>query len=311
MRSSTYIFSFLLVSFLAVVNQGKAQNNTLLQAADSLYTGNKWEPAKQKYISYLADTSAAKNAVAWNRLGYCNYNLGFYQDALTDFNKVLANKPVPPVKSVAMTRMSRVYAVMNKIDESADWLTKATMTGYNSLPDLDSLADYKNVRQSPKFPEIRKQLYEIIYPCAKEPHNHDFDFWVGDWDVFPTGTKSLTGHSHVEVMAGGCAILENFTSTQQYTGKSFNYYDPAKTKWEQDWVGSGGAGDRARFYNGEYRDGAMRFNNETTDAKGTKTLGTFIFYNIDKNTVRQYLEQSTDGGKTYQVSYDLTYIRKK
>jgi len=311
MRSSIYIFSLLLMSLLAMVNQVKAQNNTLLQAADSLFTGNKWKAAKEKYVSYLADTSAAKNAVAWNRLGYCNYNLGLYQDALTDFNKVLANKPVPPVRNVAMTRMSRVYAAMNKIDESVDWLTKATTAGYNSLPDLDSLADYKNIRESPKFAEIRKQLYEILYPCTKEPHSHDFDFWIGDWDTYSTGTKFLTGHSHIEVMAGGCAILENYISTQLYTGKSFNYYDPEKGKWEQDWVGSSGAADRSRYYNGEYRDGAMHFTSETTDAKGVKTLGNFIFYNIDKNTVRQYLELSTDGGKTYQVSYDLTYIRKK
>jgi len=311
MRSLTCIFSSLLISLLVVVNQAKAQNNALLHAADSLYTGNSWKSAKDKYVSYLADTPASKNAVAWNRLGYCNYKLGLYTDALDDYNKVLTNKPAPPVRNVAMVRMSRVYAAMNKIDESADWLTKATMTGYNSLPELDSLADYKNVRESVKFPGIRKQLYEILYPCTKEPHSHDFDFWVGDWETYATGTKFLTGHSHVEVMAGGCAILENYTSTQLYSGKSFNYYDPAKGKWEQDWVGAGGPGDRSRYYNGEYRDGAMRFTSETTDAKGVKTLGNFIFYNIDKNTVRQYLELSTDGGKTYQVSYDLTYVRKK
>ncbi|MGN6396185.1 MAG: tetratricopeptide repeat protein [Mucilaginibacter sp.] len=311
MRSCIYFFSSLLICLLMIIKPAKAQNNALLQAADSLFAGNDWKGAKEKYASYLADTLAAKNAVAWNKLGYCNYNLGFYQDAITDFNKTLANKPKPPVRNMAMSRMSRVYAAINKIDESAEWLTKATMAGYNSLPDLDSLADYKNVRESQKYAGIRKQLYEILYPCSREPHNHDFDFWVGDWDTYPTGSKFLTGRSHVEVMAGGCAILENFTSVQAYTGKSFNYYDPAKGKWEQDWVGSGGAGDRTRYYNGEYRDGAMHFTSETTDAKGNKTLGNFIFYNIDKNTVRQYLELSTDGGKTYQVSYDLTYIRRK
>lgn len=309
MKIHLYVFALVLTAILATAGQAKAQNAGLLQAADSLYSNHNWKAAKETYTSYLGDTSKA--AGVWNKLGFCNYNLGLYQDALIDFNNALSNKPVPPIKFSAMSRISKVYAAMNKIDDAANWLSQATTGGYNSLPDLDSLADYKNIRESSKFKDIRKNLYEILYPCTKEPRSHDFDFWIGDWDTYATGTKFLTGHSHVEAMAGGCAILENFTSTQLYTGKSFNYYDPAKGKWEQDWVGGGGPGDRTRYYNGEYRDGAMHFTSESINARGIKTLGNFIFYNIDKDTVRQYLELSTDGGKTYQVSYDFTYIRKK
>jgi tetratricopeptide (TPR) repeat protein len=293
---------------VVAINSARAQTSAL-QDADSLYSNHNWKAAKQKYAAYLGDTS--KNAGVWNKLGFCNYNIGLYDDAIADFNKTLANKPVPPVRNSALSRMSRVYAAMNKIDDAANWLTQATAAGYNSLPDLDSIPEYKNVRLSPKFKQIRQGLYEILYPCAKEPHGHDFDFWIGDWDCFPTGSKLLTGHSHVESMAGGCAVLENFTSLQQYTGKSFNYYDPAKGKWEQHWVGSGGPVDRSTYVDGEYKDGAMHFISESTNAQGQKILSNFKFYNIDKDTIRQYLELSTDGGKTYQVSYDLTYIRKK
>jgi tetratricopeptide (TPR) repeat protein len=244
-------------------------------------------------------------------LGYCNYNLGLYADAIVDYNKSLATNPLPAVRNIVLARMARAYSMLNKVDEAANWLAKATTGGYNSLPDLDSIPDFKNIRLSPKFKEIRQQLFETIYPCAKEPHAHDFDFWIGDWNVYPTGSQFLVGHSHVESMAGECAILENWTSTQSETGKSFNFYEPQTGKWEQDWIGSGGfAAGRQRYYNGVYKESAMHFTYETTNAKREKHTGNFIFYNIDKNTVRQYQDVSADGRKTFTVSYDLTYKRK-
>ena len=306
----TRAFSVCLLCLLLTILCKPLYAQGTLRAADSLFAKQDWRTAKEKYISYLGDTSV--NSLAWNRLGYCNHNLGLYDDAITDYNKALANNPSPPVRNIVLARMARVYSLLNKTDEATDWLVKATATGYNSLPDLDSLADFKNLRASANFKTIRKQVYEMIYPCSKEPHSHDFDFWIGDWNVYPTGSQFLVGNSHVEPMAGGCALLENWTSTQAQSGKSFNYYDEQSGKWEQDWVGSGGfAGARQRYYSGEYKNGAMHFTYETIGAKGEKQTGNFIFYNIDKDTVRQYQDVSSDDGKTITVQYDFTYVRKK
>src|ERR1700759_2850731 len=74
-----------------------------LQMADSLYTQQKWKAAKESYQHYLKDTST--NAIAWNRLGYSNHNLGLYDEALKDYQKALASKPSPPVRSVAIARI--------------------------------------------------------------------------------------------------------------------------------------------------------------------------------------------------------------
>jgi hypothetical protein len=147
-------------------------------------------------------------------------------------------------------------------------------------------------------------------PCADEPRTHDFDFWIGEWDVYKTGTQSpIVGHSVVQSISGSCALLENWTSTQGNTGKSINYYNTATGKWEQDWIGSDGLPQR--YLNGEYKDSVMRFSYETTNAQGKKVTGNFKFYNINKNTVRQYQDVNNDNCKTVTVSYDLTYVRKK
>src|SRR5438045_4777437 len=112
----------------------------------------------------------------WNRLGFCNQNLGLYSEAIGNYNRSLANKPNPLVKGSAMSRLAMIYSIMNKPDESADWLLKATATGYNALQDLDSLEAFKNLRLASNFKEIRSRVYETVYPCSKEPRNHDFDF---------------------------------------------------------------------------------------------------------------------------------------
>jgi tetratricopeptide (TPR) repeat protein len=300
---------FLYISILTVTNEstyGQAINN--LQAADSFYMNKNWVTAKKIYVKYLGDTS--KNSMIWNRLGFCNQNLGLYSEAIGDYKNSLANNPNPLVKGSAMSRMAMAYSIMNQTGESTDWLLKATATGYNALHDLDSLDAFKNLRSASNFNDIRLKVYETVYPCSREPRNHDFDFWIGDWNCYRTGTQILSGSSHVEAMAGGCAILENYTATQAYSGKSFNFYDTIRGKWEQDWIGSGGLVDRQRYYNGEYKNGAMHFNYEVTNTNGSNTKGTFIFYNISKDSVRQYQDVTDDNGKIISVTYDLTYVRK-
>lgn len=145
-------------------------------------------------------------------------------------------------------------------------------------------------------------------PCSTEPHSHDFDFWIGQWDVYQTGTKTLIGHSMVQSIAGGCAILENWTDTKDHTGKSINYFNPATGNWEQDWIGS--SGGPQRYLNGIYKDSVMHFTYSRI-VKNKPVTGNFKFYNMGKNTVRQYQDINNDDGKTVTVSYDLTYVRKK
>ncbi len=88
-----------------------------------------------------------------------------------------------------------------------------------------------------------------------------------------------------------------------------NYFDPQKGNWEQLWIGSeGGSQVVHHFVKGEYNDGAMRFEFSGSDNKG-KFEGRFIFYNLGKDKLRQFSEQSYDEGKTWQTNYDFIYIR--
>src|SRR4051794_35372236 len=70
-----------------------------------------------------------------------------------------------------------------------------------------------------------------VKPCTLDPTYRQFDFWIGDWDVY--GVKgNKAGESHVELILDSCIIYENWQST----GKSFNTYNNALKTWQQTWV---------------------------------------------------------------------------
>src|SRR5882757_5513058 len=98
-RPALYIFLLILT---IETTYGQLHND--LQAADSFYMNKNWTAAKLKYESYLGDTS--RNSMIWNRLGFCNQNLGLYTEAISDYNKSLAYNPIPQVKGSAMSRMA-------------------------------------------------------------------------------------------------------------------------------------------------------------------------------------------------------------
>ena len=46
-------------------------------------------------------------------------------------------------------------------------------------------------------------------PCADEAHAQ-FDFFVGEWDVYPNGSDRLIAHSKWERLYNGCGVRENW-----------------------------------------------------------------------------------------------------
>ena len=143
-------------------------------------------------------------------------------------------------------------------------------------------------------------------PCPGSEVHRQFDFWLGTWDVMtPQGQQA--GTNTIEKINAGCTLQENWTSAGGGGGKSFNYYDPHEKAWKQLWVDAGG--NVARF-TGHFTEGAMRFEGVWTNANGTTSLMKMTFTPRDDGSVRQYIEQSLDDGKTWNVWFDGSYVRQ-
>jgi hypothetical protein len=157
-------------------------------------------------------------------------------------------------------------------------------------------------------------LLSISFLMTSQPNKefheqyHQFDFWIGKWDVYKYGTETLAGKSHIESIIDSVGILENYTNANgQYTGKSLNKYNPSKQRWEQYWIDNSGL---TLHLAGGIKEGKMVLSDEVT---GDPKQGiNRISWEKQKNgTVRQTWNLSTDGGKTWKVLFDGEYRKSK
>lgn len=315
MKSAYYLLLLCLIISLPTQaqNSKKSSPQFTIQIADSLFSASAWKNAIPVYEGVLQHTP--DNSLALNRLGFCYHNIGDFDKAITNYSKALEYKPAPPLISTIQSRLARAYAVKKENEKAFVSLDKALQAGYMLVGELEAHKDYDNLRPDPRFSDVIKRATNRAMPCLVHEQSRQFDFWIGEWDVYPNGVNLIVGQSKIEVASGGCMILENWTAVGQVpnTGKSMNYVNANTGKWEQFWLGSGGITptNPQKFVNGEYRDGAMRFDFEQTTSQGVKQTGRFIFFNEGPNQVRQFNEVSSDGGKTWTTQYDLVYKRKK
>jgi hypothetical protein len=135
-------------------------------------------------------------------------------------------------------------------------------------------------------------------PCSDQAH-HQFDFWVGRWDVYDPAGK-LVAHSLIEPVYG-CGIRENWMPLGKPGGGSLSIYVPAEKRWEQFWIDS--SGSRAIFtggWNGQAMVIAGRWGGP---------LVRMTYSRSPDGSVRQLGERSADGGKNWSPSFDLRYRR--
>ena len=145
-------------------------------------------------------------------------------------------------------------------------------------------------------------------PCQSSEHRQ-FDFWVGHWDVFgPAGRK--VGENRIELVADGCALLEQWTGNGGVTGKSLNIYDAVDRRWHQTWVDNGGT---LLVLAGQLVDRSMVMSmTGPSPTDPTVTLLQRITWTpVADGSVRQLWELSSDAGTTWTVLFDGRYVRTK
>lgn len=145
--------------------------------------------------------------------------------------------------------------------------------------------------------------------CADKPGFGDWDFWVGEWNVYSNdearqlqGTNSITKHH------GDCLIKESWQSVRGTGGFSINYYNPVKDEWRQTWVANGYAID----YTGGLDDaGAMvlegHLYNYATSAD-SKFRG--IWTPQEDGSVIQHFDIHNAEDDTWSVWFEGLYVPK-
>lgn len=290
----------LLVSAPSVSSQ-TANVSTTAQEADALYKAQKWPESTKAYEALVKVEPL--NAAAWLRLGISLHFSGRYEEAIQAALRAveITNSPI------GMYNIASAYARLNNKDKAIEWLNKALSQGFPQPGNIMKDEDFAGLREEPRFKEIVSLVERKMKPCLFDPQYKQFDFWVGEWQVQHSQTGQSVGASSVQSIIEGCVVFENWVGAGGGTGKSFNFYNSRSGKWQQVWVSSGGS---VLEYSGEYKDGAMRYEALGPERNGVRVLFRLTFFNLGPERVRQLSEQSVDGGKTWTVQYDFTYLRK-
>lgn len=135
---------------------------------------------------------------------------------------------------------------------------------------------------------------------------HDFDFWVGDWEV--TAQGKVVGWNRVEAILGGRVVQENYTTPGKFAGHSYSLYNAPEQRWEQYWVDVTGL---ALHLKGSLDDdGSMVLQGERRTNDGSTVIDRVTWTPNADGSVRQHWENSTDGGATWNTVFDGRYVLK-
>ncbi|MEM7350650.1 MAG: bacterial transcriptional activator domain-containing protein [Acidobacteriota bacterium] len=272
-----------------------------LQQAVALSQEGDWAGAARAYRSVTEADDA--NGAAWFGLGRSLYATRQAGASLEAYAKALELGFQPPL---TMLQLARGNAATGQDEAAIEWLGKAVATGASNLYQaIKNIDEFKRLEEQPAF----RQLVDPIRPCSSEAHRL-LDFWVGAWRVVvgEGEQERYVGKNSINKILNGCAIIENWTNASGNEGKSLFYYNDIEQLWKQVWVTDSEA-FKEKHLIGVLPGGALRFQGEIRNQAGGLILDRTTLYPIEQNRVRQVIEQSIDGGDTWNVAFDAFYVR--
>lgn len=144
--------------------------------------------------------------------------------------------------------------------------------------------------------------------CETMDQRSDFDFWVGEWNVYtPDGT--FAGTNSIRKTQGGCLIEEHWSGAQGTTGFSMNYFDPLLGQWRQIWMSAGAYID----YTGGLNDsGAMALEGEIFyHQSGDRYPFRGVWTPNDDGSVTQHFTQYDAEAESWTVWFTGRYVRQE
>lgn len=181
-------------------------------------------------------------------------------------------------------------------------------TGFTAVAFITSDPILNTLAGDGSYDRLVADMSARAYPCEHDAAFRAFDFWVGDWVVHgPAGAPA--GTNTIRRAERGCVLVENWTSVSGGTGMSINYLDRATGEWVQVWHAEGGSQIHIR---GGMTEEGMRLVGQIHYVS-TNTTAPFrgLWTPLEDGRVRQYFEQSSDGGETWSPWFEGFYSRQE
>ena len=139
-------------------------------------------------------------------------------------------------------------------------------------------------------------------PCSA-PQYRQFDFWLGDWDLFDANPNAPVARAKVSSILDGCVLLEEYEGADGSKGKSFSTYDFSRDIWHQTWVTNRG---KLLWIEGHYINGEIVLSGVEHTSSGLERQVRGTWKQV-REGVRETAVTSTDGGRHWELWFDLMF----
>jgi hypothetical protein len=287
----------LIISSLLSVTSAWAQTD-----ANELYQAEKWVEALAAYTTVVAENP--DDGLSWLRLAASARNAERYDVAMNALSKAEELEFSPLAVNIERARLK---VLSDDADGAVADLQAVVAAGFTAVGFITNDPVLGTLAGNAAFDSLVAEMSVAAYPCEHDEAFSAFDFWIGEWDVHGTG-GTYAGSNVIERAERGCVLIENWTSASGGGGMSINYLDKVNGEWVQIW--NDASGSQINIRGGITEEGMLLVgtihyvaNNSTSPFRGLWTL-------LPDGRVRQFFEQSADGGETWTSWFEGFYTRK-
>jgi hypothetical protein len=156
------------------------------------------------------------------------------------------------------------------------------------------------------------------------PEYHQFDFWIGQWDIKQKILKAdatwfeADAHTNVSPILGGCALMEEWQGDvlffwegmeqpEPLKGFSVRAFDRKTNQWTISWMDT----RHLRFseFEGNFHDGRGEFFRKRLNEEKKETVTRITFSEIKPASVRWDLAVSSDDGQNWKTLWIMQMTR--
>ena len=226
--------------------------------------------------------------------------------ALTAFGQDATDTPpVSPIR--AALEQARQDARDGETDAAIQGLQGLFESGFTAVGVIEGDEDLARLAGIPAFDKLVADMSLMAYPCEHDADFRAFDFWIGEWDVQVAG-GAIAGHNVIVPEQRGCLLVENWTSATGGGGTSINYLDRATGEWVQVW--NDASGNQINIRGGLAEDGMLLVGTIHYIASDTTADFRGLWTPMADGRVRQFFEQSNDGGESWSPWFEGFYSRR-
>ncbi len=268
-------------------------------SAEELFEAGKWTAAAGAYAREAQ--ASPDDGRPWLRLAVSARQSGQLEmasGALQEAEKL----QFAPIR-VALER-ARLNVVNGNNVAAIAALRNVADQGFTAVGVLTADPVIAGLAGAPEFDTLVAEMSVKAFPCEYDEQFTEFDFWIGTWDV-NDGNGANVGSNVIERAQRGCVLIENWTSARGGTGTSINYVDKTTGEWVQVW--NDASGSQIHIRGGLGDNGMMLTGTIHYVVNGTTAPFRGLWTPLPDGRVRQFFEQSNDGGDTWSTWFEGFY----